>query len=223
MKQVVKYFYYAIVFGLLAGVSAVPARAQDDEDIQSWNDLQITVPFNDYLEGFTQITMRFGKNITRLNDGRYAFGLNIKPTKSLTITPFYWYIHMRNAAGIFRTENRFNLRTTYKLPIKKFELSHRSTFEWRYRPAGNTWRYRPSLTFAKDIPKKYIPKAKLYITEEVFYDSATRKFSRNRFTVGITKTLAAKLSLDLYYMRQNDGFAHPGDLNVVGTSWKLKF
>jgi Protein of unknown function (DUF2490) len=223
VAEMMRYLYSIILVGILAGFAAIPAIAQDDEDIQSWNDLQITVPFNKYLEGFTQLTMRFGKNVTRLNDGRYAFGLNIKPTKSLTITPFYWYIYMRNAAGVLRPENRFNLRVNYKFPIKKFDLSHRSTFEWRYRPAGNTWRYRPSLTIAKDIPKKYIPKAKFYITEEVFYDSATDKFSRSRFTAGITKTLNANWAVDLYYMRQNDGFAHPGDLNVMGTSWKLKF
>jgi len=132
-------------------------------------------------------------------------------------------VHMRNANGVFRPEHRFSLRINYKFPIKKFELSHRSTLERRYRPAGNTWRYRPSLTFAKDIPKKYIPAAKFYITEEVFYDSATKRFSRNRFTAGISKTLDKHWAVDLYYMRQNDGFAHPGDLNVIGTSWKLKY
>jgi hypothetical protein len=218
-----KYFYYIVVLGILAFTPSLAVRAQDDEDVQSWNDLQITVPFNKYLDGFTQVTMRFGKNITRLNDGRYAFGLNIKPNKAWTITPFYWYVHMRNAAGVFRSENRFVLRIGYKFPVKKFELSHRSQFEWRYRASGNTWRYRPSLTFAKEIPKKYISNAKFYITDEVFYDSATDKFSRNRFTAGISKTLNAHWAVDLYYMRQNDGFAHPGDLNVIGTSWKLKF
>jgi hypothetical protein len=49
-----------------------------------------------------------------------------------------------------------------------------------------------------------------------------KKFSRNRFTAGITKTLTKKLSLDVYYMRQNDGFSRPGDLNVIGTSWKVR-
>ncbi|MEO7674195.1 MAG: DUF2490 domain-containing protein, partial [Pyrinomonadaceae bacterium] len=115
-----------------------------------------------------------------------------------------------------------NLRAVYKFPVKSFGLSHRSWFEYRIRGVGNTWRYRPSLTFDQDIPKKLVPKAKFYITEEIFYDSATSKFSRNRFTAGITKALSKQLSLDLYFMRQNDGFSHPGDLNVIGTSWKIK-
>jgi hypothetical protein len=136
--------------------------------------------------------------------------------------PFYWNIEARNARGQFRRENRLSLRIGYRFPFKTFGLSHRSTFEYRFRHPLNSWRYRPSLTFDKDIPKNIIPKAKFYITEEVFYDSLLKEFSRNRLTLGITKTLTKKLALDIYYMRQNDGYTHPGDLNVIGTTWKLR-
>lgn len=192
--------------------------AQDD--IQSWNDVQLTVPMSKKLDFWTTVTMRFGKNISRLNDGRYAIGVIFKPTKNLTFQPFYWGINARNSRSQFRIEHRLNLRIGYKFPIKKFGLSHRSWVEYRMRGVGNSWRYRPSLTFEKDI--KFIPKTKFYVTEEPFYDSSLKKFSRNRFTVGITKTLTKLFSLDLYYMRQNDGFSRPGDLHVVGTSWKIK-
>ena len=201
---------------------AQTAMPQDDEDIQSWNDLQLTVPLTKQFDFVTSVTMRFGKDISRLNDGRYQIGFTWKARKYLSITPFFWYIGARNSAGKFRVEQRLNLRAVYKFPFKSFGLSHRSTFEYRIRGVGNTWRYRPSLTIDKDIPKKVIPNAKFYITEEPFYDSATSKFSRDRFTVGITKTMSKKLSLDLYFMRQNDGFSHPGDLSVIGTSWKVK-
>lgn len=197
-------------------------NAQDDEDIQSWNDVQLTAPLSRQFDLVTSVTMRFGKNITRLNDGRYLIGFAWKPLKALSLTPFYWYIGARNSAGRFRTEHRLNLRAVYKFPVKSFGLSHRSIFEYRMRHTGNTWRYRPSLTFDKGIPENIIPKARFYVTEEPFYDSATSRFSRNRFTVGITKILSKTLSLDIYYMRQNDGFSHPGDLNVAGTSWKIK-
>jgi hypothetical protein len=203
---------------------ALLANAQvitDDEDMQSWNDLQLTVPMTKKFDFYTALTMRFGKNVTRLNDGRFAIGFIYKPNKSWTVQPFYWFINARNARSQFRHEDRLNLRVGYRFPFKKFGLSHRSTFEYRLRAPQNSWRYRPSLTFEKDIPK-IIPKSKLYVTEEIFYDSLLKEFSRNRFTVGITRTLTKQLSLDLYYMRQNDGFTHPGDLNVVGTSWKIK-
>ncbi len=204
---------------------AVFANAQlitDDEDIQSWNDVQLTVPLNKSFDFYAAVTMRFGKNVTRLNDGRFAIGFAWKPTKSLSITPFYWNIQARNSRSRFRQEHRLNLRATYRFPFKSFGLIHRSTYEYRMRAPVNTWRYRAALTFEKDLPKKFIPKAKFFFGDEVFYDSATRKFSRNRFSIGINKTLNKKLSVDVYYMRQNDGFSHPGDLNTLWVTWRVK-
>jgi hypothetical protein len=175
-----------------------------------------------YFEFYTAVTARFGKNVTRLNDGRYAVGFGWKPTKALTIMPFYWYIRMRNSSGSLRTEHRLNLRATYRFPIKSFGLSHRSTYEYRLRQPANSWRYRAAMTVEKDLPKSWIPSAKIYATDEIFYDSLLERFSRNRFTVGVNKTLTKNLSLDIYYMRQNDGFSRPGDLNVIGTTWRVK-
>lgn len=205
------------------GASVAGAQqAADDEDVQSWNDVSLTAPINARLDFYTAFTLRFGKDVSRLNDGRYAVGVVYKPNKSWSFQPFYWFIDARNARGQFKAEQRLNLRVGYRFPVKSFGLSHRSAFEYRLRAPRNSFRYRPSLTFEKDIPKNIVPKAKFFVTEEVFYDSILNRFSRSRFTAGITKTLTKKLSLDLYFMRQTDGFAHPGDLSVVGTSWKIR-
>lgn len=212
-------FFLVIVF------CAAFAKAQaiaDEEDFQLWNDVQLTVPMNKAFDFYTAITMHFGKDVSRLTDSRFAIGVAWKPTKSLTIMPFYWNISARNARGLFRREDRLNLRATYRIPIKNFALIHRSTYEYRMRSPVNTWRYRAALLFEKDLPEKTIPKAKFFFGDEVFYDSALKKFSRNRFTVGINKTLNKNLSVDLYYMRQNDGFSRPGDLHVIGTIWRVK-
>ncbi|HSK73264.1 MAG TPA: DUF2490 domain-containing protein [Pyrinomonadaceae bacterium] len=216
-----KIFLALILIGCCAGFINAQTTV-DDDDNQSWNDVQLTVPMTKEFDFFTQITARFGNNVSRLVDSRFALGFVWKPTKSLSVSPFYLNIEARNARGRFRQENRLNLRATYRFPTKGFGLSHRSLYEYRIRRPRNSWRYRPSLTFEKDIPKKIIPGAKVFVTEEVFYDSLLDKFSRNRFTVGINKTINKKLSLDVYYMRQNDGFSVPGDLNVIGTTWRVK-
>lgn len=209
----------------IIGVLAMIDNAQvitDDEDIQSWNDVQITVPINKSFDFYTALTMRFGKNVSRLNDGRIAVGFVWKPTKQLSIMPFFWSIKARNSRSRFRPENRLNLRATYRFPLKNFGLIHRSTYEYRMRAPASTWRYRGALTFEKELPKKFIPDAKFFIGDEVFYDSATRKFSRDRFNFGISKTLTKNLGVDVYYMRQQDGNAHPGDLNVIWMTWRVK-
>lgn len=194
----------------------------DDEDIQSWNDLQMIVPVTKEFDFYAAITGRFGKNVTRLNDRRIAVGFVYKPNKSWSFQPFYWNIVARNASGRFLTEHRLNFRATYRFPLKRFGLSHRSGVERRLRQPRNSWRYRPSLTIEKDI-EKIIPKSKFFMTEEIFYDSILKKFSRNRFSIGINRTLTKNLSLDVFYLRQNDGFSRPGDLHVIGTSWRVKF
>lgn len=218
MKKIVFAFVFSTIFHCFTNAQALV----DHDDNQSWNDLQLTVAISKHFDFYTSITERFGKNVSQVNDSRFAVGFVYKPNKSWSFQPFYWNIEMRNARNQFRTEHRLNLRINYRFPFKSFGLSHRSTFEYRLRRPQNSWRYRPSLTFEKDLPKNFIPKAKFYITEEVFYDSILKKFSRNRFTLGVNKTLTKKLSLDLYYMRQNDGFSRPGDLNVIGTSWKVR-
>ena len=205
--------------------SVLFANAQtitDAEDAQSWNDVQLTIPINKQFDFYTALTLRFGKNVTRLNDGRYAVGIIYKLDKSWSFQPFYLFIDARNSRSQFKAEHRLNLRVGYRFPFKRFGLSHRSAFEYRLRQPQNSFRYRPSLTFDKDIPKSVVPKAKFFISDEIFYDSILNKFSRNRFSIGITKTITKKLSLDLFYMRQNDGYSRPGDLNVIWASWKIK-
>ena len=205
----------------LSGSIAAQTTQIDDEDVQSWNDIQFTIPLNKKVDLSLQTTVRFGKNLSRFNEGRVGGGFVFKLSKAVSFSPTYTYIEARNTAGLFRPEHRYSFRGTFKFPTKGFGLSHRSIYEYRVRPSGNSWRYRPSLTFEKDLPEKFIGKAKFFVTEEPFYISTTRKFSRNRFSLGISKPINKHLTLDVYYLRQNDGYSHPGDLNVLGTTWKI--
>jgi hypothetical protein len=214
-----------IVFCLILIVfCAVFVKAQVDHDDNAlWNDFQITVPMDKHFDFFLSGTLRFGKNITRVQETRVGVGFVFKPLKDLSFSPSFLSITARNSSGRFRRENRLSFYVRYRFPIKEFGLIHRSMVEWRIRRPRESWRYRPSLTFEKDIPKDFfIKKAKFFVTEEVFYDSGLGKWSRNRFSIGITKTLNKKTSVDIYYLRQNDGFSIPGDLNVIGTAWKIK-
>lgn len=213
---------------IFIGVCAIFTNAQatvDRDDNQSWNDVQITIPVTKKFDFFLSGTLRLGKNITRVQDARAGGGVVFKPIKDLSFSTSYVFIEARNSSGVFKREHRYVFYARYRFPIKSFGLIHRSQFEYRDRqsPTHDSWRYRPSLTFEKDLPKDFfIKKAKFFITEEPFYDGALDKWSRNRFSIGINKTLNKKLSVDIYYLRQNDGFSIPGDLNVIGTTWRIK-
>src|SRR5688572_3508176 len=219
MKQAI----LIIVLGgsiLMWEISAQTLQPQDDT--QLWNEIQLTVPLTKHFEFYTAATARLGGNVTRMNDGRYAIGFGWKPTKSLHILPYYWHIKMRNALGQFRTENRLSVRATYRFPIKQFGLIHRSTYEYRSRRPLTAWRYRFGMLVEKELPKKFLSSAKAFIGDEVFYDSLLNRISRNRFTAGINKGLSKQLSVDIYYLRQNDRFSRPGNLHVMGVTWRVK-
>lgn len=194
----------------------------DEDDLQHWNDTNIIVNVHGKADLFFPVTFRWTRNVTRFNEGRVGAGIVLKPTKRLSITPFYQLIRARNSAGNFRTENRYHLRAVYRFPVIKFGLSHRSQLEYRDRTtAANTWRYRPSVTIEKTLPQTFIKNARIFATEEPFYDSASGRFSRNRFSIGAGKSFNKNLALDIYYLRQDDNFSGPAVVHVIGTVWKV--
>lgn len=216
-----------VLAGLILTAGAFAGRGlcqsqQPQDDLQSWNDLQLTVPINGKLEFYSALTARFGRNVRPLSDGRAAFGVGWKANKALTVMPFYWFIRARNSNGQFRNEHRVNVRAAVSFPLGQFSGVHRSTYEYRIREPLNSWRYRALLGIGREIPKSIIRGAKWFINDEVFYDSVLDRFSRNRFSAGINKVLSKKLSVDISYMRQNDGFARPGDLHTISTAWRVK-
>ena len=170
--------FFAAIFIFLC-VTFADAQAVDSDDTLSWNDVIINAPINKRFDFLLQGTFRFGNDITRLNEQRTIVGFVYKPNETWSVQPSYLNINARNSRGLFRHEDRLALRVSYHFPFKKFDLYHRSLIERRLREPRNSWRYRPSLTVEKSIAK-FIPGAKVFVTEEVFYDSIIEKFSRNR-------------------------------------------
>jgi hypothetical protein len=194
----------------------------DDSDIQSWNDASITRPLSKRVDLVLPLTLRFGKNISRVQETRVGAAIAFKPHSRLTITPGYSFIRSRNTAGVFRRENRLLLAAVFRFPVNGFGLSHRSLFEYRIRQSGRSWRYRPSLTAEKKLPDSWIKGAKVYVTEEPFYDSTEDRFSRNRLSFGLNKTLTKNLSVDLFYLRQDDRNSSINPIHAIGTHWRIR-
>ena len=76
-----------MTIGVVALALSITAKSQttavqDNDDLQSWNDVQLTVGLSKKVDLYSAVTMRFGKNVSRLNDGRFAIGLTFKPTDS---------------------------------------------------------------------------------------------------------------------------------------------
>ena len=63
----------------------------------------------------------------------------------------------------------------------------------------------------------------LFASDEVFYDWSFDAWVRNRFAVGVSRKFNKYFTGDLYYMRQNDGRSRPGDLHIIGATYRLRF
>ncbi len=215
------YILFALILLTSIAVSSPAQSGLEESDIESWNDLQITVPITKHLDLYTVATLQIHDNISKVDNVRFGFGVTAKPAKGLSITPFYTFMSDRNALNNFRYEYRPAIRAVYKYQFKHFALGHRSQFEYRFRPGRNTWRYRPSLAAEKALPESWAKGTKLFTAIEPFYDSASGRFSRLRLGFGVNKKLTKNLSVDIFYFRQGDNFSRPHTVNGVGTVWRL--
>jgi hypothetical protein len=209
---------------ILVGSSSVvlgqslPSRS----DTQNWNDVFFTVPLSKQADFVMQGTLRNGRNLSRPVDERLGFGFAFKFGKYLTVTPNYLAIGMQPFEGRKVFENRLSVPATVRVPAGHFVLSDRNLFERRFRHPGiNTTRYRNRFQADHPIgpPKQ---KISLFVSDEVFYDWSFNAWVRNRAAVGVSKVVNKHFTLELYYLRQNDSHSVPGDLHVIGSTWRFK-
>jgi hypothetical protein len=107
------------------------------------------------------------------------------------------------------------------VPLGKYTLSDRNQFERRLRAAGDSTRYRNRIQIEHPL-KVGKTSVQLFASEEVFYDWSVDDWVRNRFAVGVSRKFNQHFTGDLYYMRQNDGRSRPGDLNIIGVTYRIR-
>ena len=203
----------------VSGQSNPPSQS----DTQIWNDVQFSVALSKAFDFTLLGTLRLGRNVSRPVDERIGAAFSYKAGKYLTFTPSYLHIGMQPFKGRKVWENRLSFATTVRFPVGHFTLSDRNLFERRWRhPGGDSTRYRNKLQIEHAVGSPKM-KLSLYVADEVFYDWSFDAWVRNRFTVGVSKVLNKHMTLDLYYLRQNDGHSVPGDIHVIGTNWRFKF
>lgn len=202
------------------------ARSQSrvpENDVQSWNDFQLTVPLNKKVDFVAQLTLRFGDNLFGAAvDERWGSGFNFKPNKYLTLGASFFDREARPPHGRSEREVRGTLTATVQNTFGKYSVSDRNSLERRWRePQVDAWRYRNRLRVEHPFQ---VGKNKFtwFVSDEVFYDWSLHLWPRNRAAAGITRPVNKHLTLELYYLRQNDGRSRPGDLHIIGSSWRFK-
>jgi hypothetical protein len=210
--------FVAVALMLLAS----PCLATDS-DTQLWSEIHTTTMLNSNWDLVANGQLRFGDDISSLIQESMQMGFNLKVCDYLTISPTYRYINNDPADGSNSHENRAAVLGTVHFPLSGFHVSLGNEFEYRLRdPQTDSWRYRPRLTIEHPIgPSPWNLSA--YLSGEGFYDSEHSRIVRNRAYAGFRKKLMQNLTLDLYYMRQDEYVTNPDDLNVVGIALRFHF
>ena len=212
--------FAGLVLLVLSGLAS--AQIVDQTDNQIWSDVQVAVPMTKNVDFNMLGTFRLGRDVSRPVDERIGMGFTFRFGQHISIAPNYLYIATQPVRNRRLFESRLSLPVTLRFNVEKFRLSDRNMFERRFRQLGIvSTRYRNRLQVEHPLgPKKL--NLSLYISDEVFYDWLFNRWVRNRFTVGGSKVFNKHFTQDVYYLRQNDGVSIPGDLNVIGTSLRVK-
>ena len=214
----------AMLFGIFL-VVAPTAKAQstlDQTDTQEWNDVIFSVPITKEIDFNMLGTFRLGRDISHPVDERVGLGATFRIGKHLSLLPAYLRIETQPFEGKQAHEDRLNLAATVRFEAKKFRFNDRNLFERRLRiPQIDSTRYRNRFQIEHPVgPDR--AKLSVFVSDEVFYDWSLDDWVRNRIAAGIIKPLNKNITLELYYLRQNDGVSAPGDLHVIGTTWRIK-
>jgi len=214
---------FAIVLNLCVAAtsSAQTVAADAREDLQFWNETQVIMRTNERIDLMLFGVLRMGRDLARPVDERGGAGVAFKTNKFLTIIPTWLYIAQQPTATSKNTEHRLVFNATFKFPLGKFAFTDRNLVERRLRNGRDDFTmYRNRLQI--DHPASLGSfKFRVFVADEVWYDSLQNAWTRNRASAGIIKQLSARFTAEFFYLRQNDGRARPGDAHVIGSLFRL--
>ena len=205
----------AALFG--QGANPYPRR-----DFQAWMSFNGTHPLSEKADFLLGGEIRYGNDQGHLIYRRVTTGIAFHLSRFLTLEPYYQYSVGDSFSGALTPENRLALATTVEVPWKSWRVSDRNLGERRFMVSGQEWRYRNQVEFRRPVTilRKHLS---VFAWDEVYYSSTLRRWYRNRLALGAGRRLTEKVSVDVFYVYQNDGYTHPGDLNAVGMTLKTRF
>lgn len=186
-----------------------------------WTEVQLSVQLKPKMDLVLIGVTRFGRNISRPVNERIGGGVSFKLGKYVTLLPFYLHVASQPTMNSHSTEERITLEATIKFPAGRFTIGDRNRLEFHlHNPRPNFTQYRNRLQLEHPVE---LGKVKFtgFVADEVFYDSIAAAWIRNRVYLGMSRRVNKHFTLDLYYVRQNDSHAHPGDINALGTTFKF--
>lgn len=209
----------AIIPGVLLGQGTGPYPRHD---FQAWTSIDGTHPLSEKADFRVGTGIRYGNDQGHLTYRRITTGFAYHWNRFITVEPYYQYSVSDSLSGLASPENRLALATTFGVPWKHWRVSDRNLGERRFRKNEHEWRYRNRVEIRRPVvwARKRLS---VFVWNEVYYSSIIHRWYRNRLAMGAGQKLSKKISVDIFYVHQNDGYSHPGDLNGLGLTLRTHF
>ncbi len=210
---------------LISGRAGAAAQNVPDppEDVQIWPEVQVSFRLNNAVKVNLAGTVREGRNLTAVVNENFGGGVTISLGKYFTLSPNYRYVATQPTPTRHSTEHRYILDFTTRLPLPGgIVVSDRTRTEWRDLSGVTSSRYRNRVQLERVFNLREY-KITPYSWVELYYDTRYRDWIRTQYAFGARLPLQSHLTLDSYYLKQNDARSKPGYLHVMGMTLRLDF
>jgi hypothetical protein len=213
-----------LILGLLpAKVSSAQDALpfSDLDDSQLWTAVQLAVPLRERTQLILSGSLRQGRNFSHPVYETGGASVRFRLGRHFAFSPIYQFVATQYYPNVHTRENRLSINGVVSVPIKRLVLDNMHQFEQRFREPRNSNRYRTRVQLEWPF-RLHDADYRLFSWEEVYYDWVPHAWSRNRFAVGAGKRLNSKLTMDLYFLKQNASFSRPRDINAIGVTFRIQ-
>lgn len=218
------------VVAVALACALLPTFCDARDDFQTWHSAELVKRLGPQWEAAWLPEIRIRDDASQLFYHEYRESLRWKPSKHLQIG--LNYLFARNASsGKPLEEHTGELDLTPKTSVGPWDLSVRGRAALRtiQRSAGEReWQFRvmPKMAYRTTLSGRTLTP---YVADDLFYDYTRKAWNQNRLYLGVAvplgKAAGAEISVDVYYMLQNQLGARRNwsSNHIVGTKWGVKF
>ena len=216
------------------------ARAQDSEtQRQLWPEVNVYINVKPkvrlFLLGTVSKSVEDGE--LRNADGFEAqIGVHVDyiPSDHVILRTGYRYGTSIGSGDPFKEHRFLAEQTLRKMLPGDLLLSDRNREDFRFVDGDFSFRYRNRVTLEREFHLWKGRNITPYVSGEIFYDTRYDTWNRNRWAVGVQQTLRRgplqkmllhkrQITIDLYFMRQNDSRSSSPHVNAVGAALAFHF
>ena len=228
-----------LLFSLAFGARAVSAQEPTTSN-EFWPEIDVYINLKPklrlYLLGTVSKSVEDG-DLRNASGFEAQFGAHIDylPNEHVILRTGYRFGTSVGQTGEpFKEHRLLTEQTLRKLLPGGLMLSDRNREDFRFVNGDFSFRYRNRVTLEREFHLFRKRPVTPYVSGEIFYDTRSSAWNRNRFGAGVQISLRRssvlkmlmpkhQVILDLYYMRQNDSRSDSPHVNAAGAALTFYF